>query len=334
MTIEFDDFSKSSKGGTEIIKYGLQDRLPQELLSKFQIVTDRFEELDETKIRIYWSHLNPEYSEQTLEYFAYKDTRPLANGGWNKFHKLIFVSYTQMENWIREYDIPKHHCNVMKNALKPIELQEKPKNKIVLVHYSNPHGGLSLLVNVFEKLCEEYNNIELKVHSSWNIYGMNKSQEDYEKSDLYRRLERHPKIHNIGYLPNEELKKSLASSHIFPYPNIIPETFCLSLLEAMSAGLLCVHSSLGALPETASNWTMMYDYHEKIPQHEERFYQVLKNAIEIVNRKETQEHLKKQKEYVDYLFNWDKRTEDWINLLESLKDLPLKKVKKTTTLMY
>jgi glycosyltransferase involved in cell wall biosynthesis len=334
MTIEFDDFSKSSKGGTEIIKYGLQDRLPQELLSKFQIVTDRFEELDETKIRLYWSHLNPEYSEQTLEYFAYKDARPLANGGWNKFHKLIFVSYTQMENWIREYDIPRHHCNVMKNALEPVELQEKPKNKIVLVHHSNPHGGLSLLVNVFERLCEEYNNIELKVHSSWNIYGMNKSQEDYEKSDLYQRLERHPKIHNNGYLPNEELKKSLASSHIFPYPNIIPETFCLSLLEAMSAGLLCVHSALGALPETASNWTMMYDYHEKIPQHEERFYQELKKAIEIVNQKETQEHLKKQKEYVDYLFNWDRRTQDWINLLESLKDLPLKKVSKSTSLSY
>jgi glycosyltransferase involved in cell wall biosynthesis len=334
MTIEFDDFSKSSKGGTEIIKYGLQDRLPKELLSKFQIVTDRFEELDENKIRLYWSHLNPEYSEQTLEYFAYKDTRPLANGGWNKFHKLIFVSYTQMENWIREYDIPRHHCNVMKNALEPVELQEKPKNKIVLVHHSNPHGGLSLLVNVFERLCEEYNNIELKIHSSWKIYGMNKSQEDYEKSDLYQRLERHPKIHNIGYLPNEELKKSLASSHIFPYPNIIPETFCLSLLEAMSAGLLCVHPNYGCLPETASNWTMMYDYHEKIPQHEERFYQTLKNAIKIVEQKETQEHLRKQKEYVDYLFNWNRRTQDWINLLESLKNLPLKKVSKSTSLFY
>jgi glycosyltransferase involved in cell wall biosynthesis len=334
MTIEFDEFSKSAKGGTEIIKYGLQDRLPQELLSKFQIVTDRFVELDETKIRLYWSHLDPDHNEQTLAYLGYEDIKPLANGGWNKFHKLIFVSYTQMENWIREYDIPRSHCTVMKHALEPIELQEKPKDKIVLIHHSNPQRGLSLLVDVFERLCKEYDNIELKVHSSWNIYGMNKWEEDYKQGDLYQRLETHQKIHNIGYLPNEELKKSLASSHIFPYPNIMPETFCLSLLEAMSAGLLCVHSSLGCLPETASNWTMMYDYHEKIPQHEERFYHELKKAIEIINQKETQEHLKKQKEYVDYLFNWKRRTQDWINLLENLKDLPLKKVSKSTSLFY
>jgi UDP-glucose:(glucosyl)LPS alpha-1,2-glucosyltransferase len=332
--IEFDEFSKKSMGGTEIIRYGLQERLPPELLSKFQIITDRFDDLDETKIRLYWSHVNPDNNEQTLAYLGYKDTKPLANGGWNKFHRLIFVSHHQMENWIREYDIPRSHCVVMKHALNPIEVLEKPKDKIVLVHHSNPQRGLSLLVDVFEKLCEEYDNIELKVHSSWKIYGVNDWESDYTKSDLYQRLEKHPKIKNIGYLPNDKLKKSLASSHIFPYPNIMPETFCLSLLEAMSAGLLCVHPNFGCLPETASNWTMMYPYHEKIIPHEERCYQELKKAINIVNTKETQEHLKKQKEYVDYLFNWEKRTQDWINLLESLKDLPLKKVKKTSSLIY
>lgn len=346
MTIEFDDFSNGAKSGAEIIKYGLLDRLPEELLSKFQIVCgghiNTIDNLDETKIRIYYSHLDPDQNEQGSSWLGI-EPKPLANGGWNKFHKIVFISHHQMENWVNRYDIPRSHCTVIKYALEPIELQKKPKDKIVLVHHSNPQRGLSLLVDVFEKLCKEYDNIELKVHSSWSIYEDPKHhflkngtnwQQEYEKSDLYQRLEEHPKIHNIGYLPNEELKKSLASSHIFAYPNIMVETFCLSLLEAMSAGCLCVHSSLGALPETASNWTMMYDYYEKIPQHEERFYEVLKNAIEIVNKKQTQEHLKKQKEYIDYLFNWDRRTKDWINLLESLKDLPLKKVKKTPSLMY
>jgi hypothetical protein len=53
MTIEFDEFSKKSLGGTEIIKHGLLERLPQELLNKFQIITDRFDDLDETKIRLF-----------------------------------------------------------------------------------------------------------------------------------------------------------------------------------------------------------------------------------------------------------------------------------------
>lgn len=320
MTIEFDEFSKKSLGGTEIIKYELQKRLPKELLNKFQIVCDRIDTLDYNKIRLFWVHLSPIQTEEMLKWMKVDNYSPLANGGWKKFHKIIFISYHQMEEWVRHYDIPYSHCVVMKYALEPIEPQEKPKEKIVLVHQSNPQRGLSILVNVFEKLAKEYSNIELKIHSSWKIYGLNNWQEDYKNSDLYQRLEEHPQIRNIGYLPNEKLKKSLASSHILAYPSIWKETFCLSLLEAMSAGLLCVHSSLGSLPETASSWTMMYPFDEDFKNHEKKFYKKLKNAIEIVNQKETQEHLKKQKEYVDYLFNWERRTQDWINFLKSMQN--------------
>jgi glycosyltransferase involved in cell wall biosynthesis len=346
MTIEFDEFNKKSlgKSGVGIISKNIFKRLPKNLSNKFQIIvdhTDYFIPLDDNKIRLYWSHLTPEQNEEVAK-IVNADPKPLANGGWNNFHKIIFISHHQMENWINKYNIPRHHCNVMKYALEPIKLQEKPKDKIILIYQSSPQRGLSLLVDVFEKLCFEYDNLELKVYSSYKIYNdnndflkiFNEKQREYEKSDLYQRLERHPKIRNIGFVSNEKLKKSLASSHIFAYPNIMPETFCLSLLEAMSACVLCVHPNYGCLPETAANWTMMYDYHEKIPQHEDIFYRELKKAIEIANQKETQEHLKKQKEYVDYLFNWNRRTQDWINLLESLKNLPLKKIKKTTSLIY
>jgi glycosyltransferase involved in cell wall biosynthesis len=345
-SIQFNDFNKKGlgKSGVETIVKNLSNKLPKKLIDKFQIIIDHidhFAPLDYNKIRTYWSHLTPKQNEEVAK-IVNADPKPLANGGWNKFHKIVFISYSQMENWIKKYDIPRSHCTVIKYALEPIEIQEKSKDKIVLIHQSSPQRGLSLLIDVFERLCIEYANIELKVHSSYKIYNddndflkiFNEKQKEYEQSELYQRLEKHHKIHNIGYLPNEELKKSLASSHIFAYPNILPETFCLSLLEAMSAGLLCVHSDYGCLPETASNWTMMYDYHEKILQHEERFYQELKKAIEIVNQKETQEHLKKQKEYVDYLFNWERRTQEWVNLLQSLENLPLKKIKKTISLIY
>ena len=129
---------------------------------------------------------------------------------------------------------------------------------------------------IVEKLCEEYDNLELKVHSSYNIYAMKERQENYEKTPLHQRLEKHPNIKNIGFVSNDELKKSLASSHIFPYPSTYRETFCLALLEAMSAGLLCVHPNYACLPETASNWTMMYDYHENKEVHEEIFINILK----------------------------------------------------------
>jgi len=309
--IEFDDFSKPSMGGTEIIKHGLQNRLPQELLNKFQIICDRIISIDETKIRLFWAHNTP----------YQLNNSHLERGGWRKFHKMIFISHHQMEEYVREYQIPYSHCVVMKYALEPVRPQPKPTDRISLIYTSTPHRGLDILVNVFEKLCEEYDNLELKVHSSYNIYAMSDRQKNYENTPLYQKLEEHPNIKNIGYVSNEELKKSLASSHIFPYPSTYRETFCLALLEAMSAGLLCVHSNYACLPETASNWTVMYPYHEDKAVHSAIFYEHLKSAIDSVNDRKVQRQLKYQSRYVNYFYNWETRTQEWIDLLKSLEHL-------------
>ena len=321
--IEFDDFSKPAMGGTEIIKHGLQNRLPQELLSKFQIICDRIIKIDETKIRLFWAHNT----------FNQVDYTHLKDDGWRKFHKMIFISHHQMEEFVREYHIPYSHCVMMKYALEPVKSQKKPTNKIFLIYTSIPHRGLDILVNVFEKLCEKYDNIELKVHSSYEIYGLKDNQLKYEKMHLYQRMEKHPNIKNIGYVSNDELKKSLASSHIFPYPSTYRETFCLSLLEAMSAGLLCVHPNYACLPETASNWTMMYDYHEDKAVHEEIFYEHLKKAIDSVNDRKVQRKLKYQSKYVNHFYNWETRTQEWIDLLKSLEHLS-PKIPKNISLSY
>lgn len=332
------------KSGVGITYKNLINRLPNSLLDKFQIIidhTDHFVPLNYEKIRLYWAHLTPKQNEEVAR-IVNSNQKPLANGGWRKFHKIIFVSYQQMESWVEEYNIPRSHCTVIKNAIEPIEIREKPKNKIKVIYHCSPQKGLSLLVDTFEKLCEEYSNLELNIYSSYKIYtddnhflkNFDRKQKEYEKSELYERLEKNPKINNLGFISNEELRKSLASSHIFAYPNILQETFCISLVEAMSAKCLCVHPNYGCLPEISSNWTMMYDFNEKIIFHKEIFYKNFKEAIEIINKKELQEHLEKQKDYIDYFFNWNKKSEEWIKLLESLKSLSPKKIKKTMSVYY
>ena len=319
------EYSYSSMCGTEIISKKVSSIIPKNLLNKFQIISQgaNIEYLDGKKIRLMWFHNTPKQSHNEF----------LENNGWRKFHKMIFISHHQMEEYVREYSIPYSHCVVMKYALDPIELQPKSNSKISLIYTSMPYRGLDILVNVFERLCEEYDNLELKVHSSYDIFGSKEKQKQYEETLLYQRLETHPKIKNIGFVSNKELKKSLASSHIFTYPSIWRETFCLSLLEAMSAGLLCVHPNYACLPETASNWTMMYPFDENIKIHEESFYRKLKTAIKIINQKETQDYLKKQKDYTDYFYNWERRTQEWIDLLKSLEHLN-PKIKQQTTFSY
>jgi hypothetical protein len=59
----------------------------------------------------------------------------------------------------------------------------------------------------------------------------------------------------------------------------------------------------------------------------------LKKAINIVNTKEVSKKLKYQREYVNYFYNWERKTQEWIELLKSLEHLN-PKIKQQTTFSY
>lgn len=308
MTFTHDSLAVNANGGTELMKRGLGQRIDPELLKEFQIFVSRVEEEpDETKLRIYWLHDLP--GDPASEH--------LKNGGWKKFHKLVFASNWQMQAYINYYQIPWSKCVVLQNAIEPIPAHEKPNDGTIrLAYWSTPHRGLNILVPVFEKLCEKYDNIELDVYSSFKLYGWEQRDEQYK--DLFEQCEAHPKINYHGTVSNEELRKNLEKTHIFAYPSTWPETSCITLMEAMSAGLLCVHSNYAALPETAANWTMMYQYHEDLQQHAGLFYQVLNGAIESLNLDNVQQRINSQQSYANVFYNWTIRKIQWEALMQSL----------------
>ena len=320
--IELDEMAKNSSGGTEIMARRVAT-LDKDLLKEFQIVVSRMGdvELDPTKIRILYIH----------DLVGDPANDHLKNDGWNKFHKIVAVSNWQMQRFIDYYHIPWSKCIVMQNAIDPIEWNEekwlnvKPLNsadrKIKLIYHSTPHRGLEILVPVFQKLCEKYDNLELDVFSSFSIYGWKERDEPYKP--IFDACEADPKINYHGTMVNEEVRKALQQAHIFAYPSIWPETSCLALMEAMSAGCICVHSNYGALPETSAQWTHMYHFNEDRQEHAKIFYTVLSNAIDdihnepdaVVNR------LRTQKSYADIFYSWKpNRIVQWNALFAMLLD--------------
>lgn len=307
MPLAKDSLSVNAMGGTELMKHTLINRLPKKLTDEFQIFVSRVEEeLDPTKIRLYWL--------QDLPGDPASDH--LANGGWQKFHKIIFNSNWQMQAYCAHYGIPYSHGVVLLNAIDPIPEHQKPMDKITLGYWSTPHRGLQLLVPVFEKLCERFDNIELNVFSSFKIYGWEQRDEPFQ--ELFQRCKDHPKINYYGSVPNAELKKHMESMHIFAYPSIWQETSCISLMEAMSAGMLCVHSNFGCLYETAANWTNMYQYHEDANRHAQIFYEVLGSSIEAFWDEGVQGRIASQKSYANVFYNWNMREYQWKMLMQSM----------------
>jgi len=294
-------------GGTEMIAIEMHKRLPQDLLKDFQIIHSRPREIrnDLKKILVLHDlHGDPE-------------VQHLKDGGWNAYDKLVFVSNWQLQMYNAYLGIPYSKSIVIKNAINPVEVKPEDKSdKVKLIYHTTPHRGLHILYAVYEKIAEEFDFVELDFYSSFAIYGWEQRDEQYK--DLFEKLKSHPQINYHGSVPNDEVKKALAKAHIFAYPSIWMETSCISLMEALSAGCVCVHPNYAALPETAGNWTQMYQWNEDVTSHANVFYNTLRNAV--LHCKENAISFNAQKSYTDAFYSWDRRQTEWINLLTSLRN--------------
>jgi len=315
--VETNELNKNSKGGTELLQHRLYDgTVPRELLEKFQIVFSRVRDLDPDRKHIFYAHDLPEDPESA------RLSDPLFR---KKFDKLVFVSNWQMEQYNIVRGVKYSESTVIKNSIDPIDIGDKlltPKkdDKIRIIYHPTPHRGLDILVAVFVELAKNNPDIELDVYSSFKLYGWD--NRDAQHRETFDICKAHPQINYHGTVPNEELRKALINADIFAYPSIWKETSCLCLIEAMSAGLLCVHPNYAALPETAMGLTWMYQWQEDINLHANAFYQVLSQAIKVVRnqRDELVNDLRLQKMQSDRAHNWKAKAAEWTALLDHLKN--------------
>jgi UDP-glucose:(glucosyl)LPS alpha-1,2-glucosyltransferase len=314
--MEKNELSMNAMGGTELMLQRLHLSLDPKFLENYQIIPSRVRDLDGTKLRVYWAHDLANDPEAQAA---------LGEGKWCRFHRIVFVSHWQRNEFVRQYDIPWSKTVVMQNAITPFDDHEKPKDRINLIYHTTPHRGLALLVPVFKKLTEKWGDkIHLDVYSSFAIYGWEDRDEVFKP--LFKDIEDHPNMTYHGYKPNGEVREALMKAHIFAYPSIWPETSCISLMEAMSAKCLCVHPDFAALPETAANWTFQYSYHEEANRHAGTFYNVLDAALTMLSEKGDEEALEVklmgQKKYTDVFYSWEKRRLEWDGFLRSFENEP------------
>lgn len=309
MGFEVNEISVNSKGGTELMRMGLEERLPADLLEDFQIICSRVRKIEEDKIRVYWLHDLPEDPETN----HLKDA-----SSRNRFHKQVYCGNWQYTRYRDYLGVPHDDsCIVLETAITPIDIETKPTNEVRLVYTSTPQRGLELLVPVFEELCKKHDNIVLDVFSSFNIYGWAESDKPFQQ--LFDKCKNHPKINYHGAQPNDVVREALKNAHILAYPSIWMECNSRSVIEAMSAGMLCVHPNFAGLPDTAGGMNFMYQWDPDKNKHANKFYAALDNAIDIVNTENIQNYLRMVKMYADSRYNWTRVASQWEDMLRALK---------------
>jgi UDP-glucose:(glucosyl)LPS alpha-1,2-glucosyltransferase len=325
--IRYNELSKNAMGGSELMMHKIATIDPK-LLKEAQIISTRVRELDPDKIRILTIHDLP----------GDPECEHLRDGGWKRFHKIVFVSNWQMQQFIGYYGLPWESCCVMHNAIEPISRPddfEQEEDVTRVIYHTTPHRGLDVLYHAWERIQADYPKARLSVFSSFNVYGWPQRDEPYK--ELFEKIEQNPSCTYFGAQSNKVVREHLGYTHIFAYPSTWMETSCISLIEAMSAGALCVHPNLGALYETAGDYTMMYQWSPDKEIHSKIFEEKLRNTLDIFEKHDRSaviDMFSAQRKRVELYYNWNGRKSEWEELIKSLKDLPREIPKSEPMFVY
>ena len=299
--------NQSPRGGTELQFEYLRKHVDPKLLDQFEICTSVPEKipLSSNKINILWQK-NSWDQGNLINWFKDKSNH-------NKYDWYVFNSNWNFEQFTKKFELPTEKCLVIKNGIENIESVPtiyKKDEPIKIIHHCTPWRGLSVLLGAMQLVKDPL--ITLDVYSSTEVYGAAfHDQNDHHYHDLYNQAKKLPNVNYIGYKPNEYIKEHLKDYRLFVYPSIWEETSCISLLEAMAAGLYCVTTNYGALYETGAEFPMYIPYSNDYRSLAKKFASSIEMAALSLQDPNMVEHLKMQQKFVNHFYDWKIKGNAW-----------------------
>ena len=303
--------NESPKGGTELQFDYLRKYVDPKLLDQVQITTSVPEKipLHPTKLNILWQKNS--YDQPNLAPW-FKD-----KNNHKKYDWYVFNSHWTYEKFRQFFDIPTEKAVIIKNGIDVIKQAPRYKlgNPIKIIHQNTPWRGLSILLGAMQLITNPL--IKLDVYSSTEVYG----KEFYDQNDkhykpLYDQAAKLPNVNYIGYKSNEYIKENLHKYTMYAYPSIFEETFCISLLECMAAGLYCITTDLGALYETGAEFPMYVPIDKNYRSLAQKFAYGIEEASKTLHQNQITNHLDCQASYANHYYNWKKIGIAWERFLK------------------
>ncbi len=304
--------NRNPRGGTELQFEYLRKHVDAKLLDQVQITTSVPEKipLHPTKPNILWQKNS--YDQPNLApWFQDKSNH-------HKYDWYVFNSHWNFEKFIKVFDLPTEKCVVIKNGIEdiePVKQVYKKGSPIKIIHQCTPWRGLNVLLAAMQKVKNPL--ITLDVYSSTEVYGQDFKQANDDKYQaLYDQAKQLKNVNYIGYKPNEYIKEHLKDYQLFVYPSIWEETFCISALEAMAAGLYCIVTNYGALYETCAEFPVYVPYSNDYRSLAKKFASVIDIAAQSLQAPGIRGHLDMQIDYVNRFYNWKTKGQSWTRFLQ------------------
>lgn len=260
---------------------------------------------------ILWFHINLSQLawtnfKETADYlFELNDVRFL-----NKIKYVVVVSETHKKFIEEEFNIESEKIVIIPNFSDPINKNKDKFNKtdkINIIHTSAPDRSLKVIAESLKYIKDDF---EMSIFSDI-------LPELFPEDPFILTLNNDPRITFFGQTPKKVVHRYLEKSHIWVHPlDFFTETFCISLVEALSAECLIVYPNYSVLPETANGFGMQYE-HSKIRElHAKTFAENLSKGISKIKNKEFDP--KDQAKVINEKYSKENFEKNWQTLYDSL----------------
>lgn len=293
-----------SAGGTENMARNFMKYVPADSYQNFQIhISKLTQPIIDGKKQILWA----------MDNHCDQDS-PVGLYNWDWY---VFISDWQRGQYIREHGIPFEKTSVIENIIDyvPDLSIEKPKDKINFVYASVPDRGLDVLYETFDLLTKKYDNLHLTVFSSYKLYAWNDMEHLHQA--LYEKIKAHKNMTYRGFAPDyNDVIKAKYDAHFFLYPCTWLENSCISLIESLACGCVCIHTDFSAMPETAAGRSILYDMPFDRDSHIQKCFDI---TSELLDKYVATQELPNNYERLLYKHTPQHFTEKWTQLFRQLE---------------
>ena len=231
---------------------------------------------------------------------------------WNKtINGCICQTNWHAKEFERIYPELKDKINIINNGINTTlytssssslnqNISNKIKNKFI--YSSCSERGLRIVVELWAKILEILPDASLVI-SSYNKFPGEKEDDIFIKNII----DNYPdSITHLGQLSFEQLYNEMSTAEYWLYPTSWPETSCITAMEMLANGVICIYYPVAGLVDT------MKEYGIPVNNIDE----IMDSLINLSNDEERKKELRENgQKYALLSCSWEKRAEKWSNLL-------------------
>lgn len=224
----------------------------------------------------------------------------------DKINNFVFLTHWHQQLLVKKYPWIETKSVIINNGIVSIPDFKQTKIPNSFVYTSCSERGLKRLLYLWPSILKLFSNATLRI-ASYNPFPRNEEEKELQKIIL----DYPNSISHCGTLSPNQLYALLQQSEFWLYPSYWPETSCITSMEMMQCGVVCLYYPVAGLPETIANIGL------QIKEGNELL------ALSLITDTIKQELIHRGKEYTANCL-WSHRFQQWSKILDI--QLPNKKV--------